>query len=145
MLSSEHNLNEKLVLVSSDFKRTRETAEILHSCLNVKDPIRFEPALRERGLGDLVEYHSVHKMWSLDYADPTHTSYNVESLMHMVSRLSNIVQQLDNEYNDRIIIMVSHGDPCQCIYTVFMGLSPNEFRKGPDDMKNCDIRELQDN
>ena len=132
------------MVVSSDFKRTRETAEIIHSNLSVKDSLRFEPALRERGLGELREYNSVHKMWALDYTDPTHTSFGVESVMHMVTRLSNIIQQLDKEYTDHIIIMVSHGDPCQCIHTVFMGLSPNEFRKTNDGMKNCEIRELKD-
>ena len=148
MLSSsvDQILSEKIVIVSSDFRRTRETAEILHSELGVKRPIRFEIALRERGLGSMnmtYNWDSVRQMWALDEVDPTHTEYNCESVMSMTVRTSRLVQQLDKEYNDMIIILVSHGDPCQCLYAIFIGLNPNEFRKIAG-MKNCEIRPLKE-
>ena len=143
MLKNEENLIEKLVILSSDFRRTRETAEIIHGKLGVKDPIRFNPALRERGLGTLVNYDSVHQMWAHDFADPTHNEFGVESVMEMVIRLSRIVVELDKEYTERIIILVSHGDPCMCIEAVCKGISPNEFRNNRD-IGNCEIRELND-
>jgi len=51
------------VVVSSDFKRTRETAEILHAHLLAKTPIRFEKALRERWYGafDMMPSRSKRK------------------------------------------------------------------------------------
>ena len=143
MLKNEESLIEKLVIVSSDFRRTRETAEILHGKLRVKDPIRFSPALRERGLGTLVNYDLVHQMWAHDFADPTHNEFGVESVMEMVVRLSRILVELDTEYTERIVILVSHGDPCMCIEAVCKGISPNEFRNNRD-ITNCEIRELKD-
>ena len=132
----------KLVIVSSDFRRTRETAEILHSELQVEHPIRFEIALRERLLGS-VQYDDMHQLWALDEADPTHNQFNCESVMMMTLRTSRLVQTLDREYDNQTIILVSHGDPCQCLHTLFIGLNPNEFRTHPG-MKNCEIRQLKD-
>lgn len=147
ILSNEANrsIEEKLLIVSSDFKRTRETAEILHKKLGVKEPIRFEPAIRERGLGEMVNYDMVHEMWAEDSVDPTHHKYGVESIMEMIHRLSGLVRQLDKEYNDRVIVLVSHGDTCQTLDSVFLGISPNEFRTKLPDYKNCEIRELKTN
>ena len=148
MLSSsvDQTLSKKLVIVSSDFKRTRETAEILHSELGVEQPIRFEIALRERGLGSMnmtYNWDNVPQMWALDELDPTHTEYNCESVMSMTVRTSRLVQQLDKEYNDMNIILVSHGDPCQCLHAIFIGLNPNEFRTIPG-IQNCEIRSLKE-
>lgn len=144
MLGSD-NLT-KLIIVSSDFKRTRETAEILHSELQVERPIRFEIALRERGLGSLDMTHcwdDIQQIWALDEIDPTHTQYDCESLMMMTLRTSRLIHQLDKESDNQIIILVSHGDPSQCLHALFMGLNPNEFRKYPG-IKNCEIRQLKE-
>ena len=144
LLSLEDDLSEKVLVVSSDFLRAKETAEIIHSNLVVKQPIRFEIALRERRMGDLdmkSDFNVVRKLWSQDRDDPTHNEYGAESVMEMVVRMSHLIQQLDKEYTGRIIVMISHGDPSQCIHTVFMGLSPCEFRTQPG-FQNCEIRQL---
>ena len=144
LLSLEDDLSEKVLVVSSDFLRTKETAEIIHSNLVIKQPIRFETALRERRMGDLdmtSDFNVVRKLWSHDRVDPTHNEYGAESVMEMVVRMSHLIQQLDKEYAGRIIVMISHGDPSQCIHTVFMGLSPSEFRTQPG-FQNCEIRQL---
>ena len=121
----------------------KQTAEIIHAELGVKASIEYKESLRERGLGkwDMGPGSIVEEMWAKDAADPTHKYNGVESVMEMVLRMSRLVQQLDREFEDHIIILVSHGDPCQCLHTVFIGLSPGEFRKLPD-FKNCEIREL---
>ena len=138
---------ERLLIVSSDFKRAKETAEILHACLGTVTPIRFETRLRERAFGTLHFKNVddfVKKVWDLDEADPTHNEFGVESVMEMVVRLSHLIQELNKEHSNRVIILVSHGDPCQCIHTVFKGINPNEFRKQPNGYANCEIRELQE-
>ena len=133
-------------MVSSDFLRTRETAEIIHKQLGVRAPLRLEEGLRERGLGQLdmqKDYESVRKMWELDEADPTNTLLGHECLTNLVMRMSRVIQKLNTEYDNHIIILVSHGDPAQAIHAVFSGKRPNEFRKYPG-LKNCDIRQLED-
>ena len=147
VLASEADLTDRLLIVSSDFKRAQETAEIIHTNLLVKEPIRFETSLRERSFGSLdMENVDAHcqQIWALDEADPTHNEYGIESVMEMVYRMSQIIQKLDKEYNGRVIIMVSHGDPSQCIHSVFAGMSPNEYRKSRNGIKNCEIRELKE-
>lgn len=132
--------------MSSDLRRARETAEILHKGLGVKEPIRFESSLRERGFGTLESLcvddnpvANLTKLWSLDEADPAHNEYGVESVMEMVMRMSRVIQELDKAHNDRVIVLVSHGDPCQCIHSVFMGISPNMFRKTGHGITNCEV------
>ena len=145
MLHSEHCLPEKLVIASSDFKRARETAEILHSQLQVKAPLRLEPALRERGFGTfhMTEAANYQKVWDVDVVDPTHTDFGNESVMDVVMRTSRLLQSLDDEFTDRIIILVSHGDTLQILSTLFFGCSPPEHRTLPN-LDNCDIRELKE-
>ena len=137
-----------MLIVSSDFKRAKETAEIVHANLGIKEPVQFETRLRERWFGSLdmqdLDNGNCKNVWELDEADPTHNEFGVESVMEMVLRMSHVIQRLDKEHDNRIIVLVSHGDPCQCIHTVFEGVSPNEFRKDRQGMKNCEIRELHD-
>ena len=132
-----------MIVFSSDFLRVKQTAEIIHKELGVVEPLQLKKDLRERGLGkwDMGPGDIVAEMWSKDAIDPTHKYNGVESVMEMVLRMSRLVQQLDNEFKDRIVILCSHGDPCQILHTVFIGLPPNEFRSQPD-FKNCEIREL---
>ena len=142
-MSGEQNLEERVVIFSSDFLRVKQTAEIIHGELKLKASIQYKEALRERGLGkwDMGPGSIVTEMWARDAADPTHKFNGVESVMEMVLRTSKLVEQLDREFEDRIIILVSHGDPCQCLHAVFIGIHPSEFRSLPD-FKNCEIREL---
>ena len=137
----------KMQLVSSDFLRTRQTAEILHSELQLKRPIKFEPRIRERGLGllELTPVSNVRDIWKQDEVDPTSSFNGIESLSSMALRLTRVVKDYDTEFQDLVIVLVSHGDPCQCIHSVFVGLPPNEFRAANRSYRNCEIRELAEN
>ena len=83
-------------------------------------------------------------MWRLDHSDPTHTTNGVESITSLVIRMTRIIKDLNDEYYDQVLILVSHGDPCQCLHSVFEGISPNEFRNGKKGFSNCEIRELKE-
>ena len=140
-----HCLPEKTLIVSSDFKRTRETAEIFHERLGLKHPIRYETALRERGFGELhmTGEENYRRVWELDVADPTHTAFGSESVMEVVLRTTRLLQSLDNEYQDLFVLLVSHGDTLQILSSTFFGVGPNEHRMLPN-LKPCDVRELRD-
>lgn len=144
-LLSDDEIN-KIQLVSSDFLRTRQTAEILHSELQLKRPIKFEPRIRERGLGslELGPVSSVHEMWKNDEMDPTAANNGVESVSSMTLRLTRVIKDYDTGCEDLVIVLVSHGDPCQCLHSFFIGLPPNEFRASGRGYGNCEIRELID-
>ena len=138
------HISEKLVVISSDFKRTVETATIIHKHFQVKAPLRLEPALRERGFGryHLTSESNAITVFKRDYEDPTHKDNGCESLMEMVLRLSRLLQSLDEEYTDKILLLVSHGDPLLTLFAVSSGVPPNERWTSLPHFANCDIREL---
>jgi broad specificity phosphatase PhoE len=139
-----NDISKDVVIVSSDFLRTHQTAEILHSQLHPEAPIRYEIGLRERWFGDLdmtIGVENFTKVFDLDVNDPTHTYCNSESLMSIVLRTTRLVQQLDKEYSDKVIILVSHGDPCMCLYSISVGVPPEAARQFHY-FTNCDIKQL---
>ena len=145
MLRSEHCLPEKLVVVSSDFKRAGETAEILHAQLQVKAPLRLEAALQARGLGrfHMTETDNHRRVWKVDPVDSKHTDFRKESVVHIIMRMSRLIRNLDEEFNNKIIVLVSHGGALRILSTLFFGLNPTEYKTVPK-LKNCEIRELKE-
>ena len=143
MLSSEADLPGKLVVVSSEFKRARETAEILHDHFNPTAPLRLEAALRERDFGELHLGPSerAEEIFQADIIDPTHTNYGCEPVMNVITRMSHLVQSLDREFQDHILVLVSHGDPLYYLACVMAGVPTTEFAASFE-FHNCDIREL---
>ena len=137
---------EKFVVISSDFRRARETAEILHDHFKVKTPLRLEEALRERGCGDLHKTSVMNAflpIFELDYTDPTHTEYGCESLMNCVIRMSRVLASVNEEFENRIIVLVSHGDPLHVLWAVITGVPPSERMNGAFPLfDNCDFREV---
>lgn len=132
------------MIISSDFKRTAETATIIHDHFQVRAPLCLEPVLRERGFGgyEHTSESSAFTLFKRDYEDPTHKDNGCESLMEMVLRLSRLLQSLDEEFSDRILVLVSHGDPLIALFAVCSGVPPNERWIRVPHFTNCDVREL---
>lgn len=145
------DLSEQLVVVTSDFTRTRETAEIIHKTLNVKIPLRLEPGLRERDVGDLdlkvmIENSSpsVFEVWEDDEKDVTRAKYNAESVVSVARRMSAVVKAVNQEFEGKIVLLVSHQDPLHILYSLFIDLPlPMHRKKQVPRIGNCDIRELR--
>ena len=136
-------LADKMIVISSDFMRTRETAEILHQHFSVETSLRLDPRLRERGVGNLEKKaeENYYKIMIKDKEDPTHTEEGVESVNSMVSRMTCAVRDLDKEFKDKIILLVSHGDPLLSLYSRCCGVSLCEYKK-LSPFQNCDVREV---
>lgn len=145
------DLSEQVVVISSDFTRTRETAEIIHKTLNLKIPLRLELGLRERDVGDLdlkvmIENSSpsVFEVWKDDEKDVTCARYNAESVVSVAQRMSAVVKAVNQEFKGKIVVLVSHQDPLHIIYSLFIGLPlPMHRKKQVPRIGNCDIRELR--
>lgn len=143
----------QIVVVSSDFKRTRETAEIVHSTLNAATKLRFDPGLRERDMGDLdlkvmneAMSPSIYDTWKDDETDISSAKYNVESVVSIATRMSSVVKSINQEFEGKIIVLVSHQDPLHILYSLFIGLPLSMHRNKQDPpIGNCDIRELVTN
>ena len=136
-------LAERVVVVSSDFKRTRETAEIIHSGLGVKAPLRFSPALWERNYGslNLKRVSTYGRLAALDMQDPNHTQLENESLMSVVKRTSDLMKKLDEEMEGKVILMVSHQEIAMLMQVINHGLPLENLYSIPE-IGNCEFIEL---
>lgn len=127
-LKNEHS---KAAIFSSDFKRARETAELVAEAMKqngislYKDDVILETRLRERFFGSLNgglddKYNDV---WKVDAIDPSHNEFGVESVNDVLKRTTNLVLELDEElskeYGECLCLLVAHGDVLQILQTGF--------------------------
>ena len=141
---------EQIVIISSDFKRTCETAEIIHATLNVETPLRFDKGLRERYVGDMdlmvVNDNmdpSVFNLWKEDEENVLHANHNAECVAAIASRMSSVVKAANKEFKGKVVIFVSHQDPLHILDSLFIGLPLSKHRRHVPPIGNCDIRELK--
>ncbi len=150
---------DDVVFYASDFARAYETAYHCRATLKdllpkglgaVKPKQRPTPAffttasLRERSFGifegnDHTNYANV---WEKDAIEPiSSTHFESESIASVLDRVIKLVNEIEDIYQDKIIVFVSHGDVCQITQTAFMSLDGRQHRSLPH-MNNCDVREL---
>jgi len=120
-------LDAATVIVSSDFTRARETAEIIADTLGVLR-IDHSPKLRERYFGTLERSHNSNyqKVWDKDQHDAGHTEEGVESVQSVLARTKELINELEGTYEGKNIVLVSHGDALQILQTAFEGVDPSE-------------------
>ena len=118
--------DESYRLISSDFRRARETAEILAGHLPTKQSsgaaIELDPRLRERffGIYDNTSDEHYELIWRNDRDDPERNRTDqVESGESVRDRTSALVKELEDKYDDQTIFLVSHGDSLQILQTAF--------------------------
>lgn len=160
-----HFLKETLVqshkdaVAKAEFKKETYTPAFLEKESNdsvktktktgtVARPIPFfsHPALRERFFGvfegacpsdDIYD-----QIWALDKTEePDSTHFNAESIQSVVTRTTELILELEQIWQNKIIILVSHGDITQIVQAVFASIDPRFHRSLPH-MDNCDVREL---
>lgn len=133
------------IMVSSIFKRARETAEIIHDTLGCTQPLQINEALNERGFGscDLKNSSIVYETWKNDAQDAVTTQHGIENVMSVLSRTSRLVKQLEDTYTDKDIILVSHGDPLRILLTSFVNIDPSQHASIRH-FDNAEVRILTD-
>ena len=113
-LTAEGMIGKKIdLIVSSPFTRTRETAAILQEKLGLSEAeVVFDDRLQEINVGDFDgkswgEYHryvqSVTKGWF------SHKIPGGESLQEVEWRTGAVLYELENKYQDKNILIVTHG------------------------------------
>lgn len=112
-------LGSSTLIISSDFKRTRETAQICQSELGCGQPL-LETALRERFFGKLEGTSGGRylEVWEADSQDDVHTPFGAESPRHLGHRLRSMLNRLDESYQNETILLVSHGDTLRFLQLV---------------------------
>lgn len=135
-------LDLSTIIVSSDFTRAKETAEIVKDIL-LAGNVTFTPKLRERYFGDWERKHSRHyqNVWDDDIKNPHHKNNNVESSEEVLNRTTGLIIELEGKYSGKRILLVSHGDALQILQTAFEKVSPAKHRSLPH-LNTAEIREL---
>ena len=136
-------LDDSVVIVSSDFLRARESADIAHEVTHAMTPVQLTTKLRERFFGDLDGKGNVHyrDVWARDAVDSSHTDWGVESADAVQSRTTSMVVDLEQVYSGRTIILAGHGDSLQIGETGFQKISPRLHRQLPP-LQNAELRRL---
>lgn len=117
-------------IYSSDFKRARETAELVHAQLACIHPIRWNAKLRERNFGDfeLGPDSNYSITWAQDAVDGAHTNNNVESAEAVMTRVTGLVNELENQFTGETFLLVAHGDTLQILQAAFSRLTASQQR-----------------
>lgn len=115
----ESLLDRNVVIVASDFLRTKETARVVQDALRCKPPI-WEKGLRERFFGKLEgdSGNRYKEVWEQDSKDPVQTLYGAESPKHLALRLARTMEKIDAQFESQTILLVSHGDTLRFLQLV---------------------------
>ena len=105
-------LNADIHLLSSDFKRARETAEIVHQTLLCDHEIVFDERLRERHFGDFELKVDTHypEIWAMDKRHQGHNEHNVETVRSVVQRAMAVVNDFEKHFDNETCLLIAHGD-----------------------------------
>lgn len=133
-------LDKNTIIYSSDFKRARETAEIVKTILKTEE-IHLTELLRERFFGNFEKTSNTNYnlIWEKD-ADPNHIFNNVESVNNVLNRTKKLINDLEKKYQNKIILLVSHGDSLQILQTFFEKINPSAHRS----LKHLNLREIRE-
>ena len=135
--------NDNIFIISSDFLRAKQTAEITHNLLNTQHPIEYNISLRERFFGELNGQSDEHyqDVWNLDKDNADHQEFDAESANQVVARVAALINQLEAKYTDKYFLLVAHGDVLQLLQTWFQRVSASEHR-GLSHLATAEIRLL---
>lgn len=134
-------------VVSSAMRRARRTAEPIAAACGL--PLRIEPTLHERRVGELSGQAFLHgdgiwpktlRRWmagELTYAPP-----GAESFADIADRVVPVWQRLTAEFAGRSLVVVAHGVVCKVLMlSVALGWSPADwYRMGA--IANLGVSEL---
>ena len=142
-LQRETGLDESTVVVSSDFARALESAEMAHDWLQCKTPLVIDARLRERFFGELelgpdTAYADV---WQQDAADATIEFCGSESAQQVMARVTELVIELERNHRASCFLLVSHGDALQILQAAF-ARQPASLHRTLEHLQTAEIRPL---
>jgi len=136
-----HFFKSSPLIISSDFCRTRETAQVLMRNLpDVGIEYIENIELRERFFGeyDGLSANFYEPVWNegIDYSEK-----GIESVNSVLDRTTSLILDLEHQYVNRSIFLVSHGDPLLILEAGIKQMEVSRFRELKY-FDNAEIREL---
>lgn len=136
-------LTKDSIIFSSDFSRAKETAEIVRKALNAQQ-VQITKLLRERNFGDFEnsDHTNYQKVWDFDKVSANHREHNVESINAVLDRTTSLITDLEQRYENKVILLVSHGDTLQILQAGFQKINPTKHRS-LQYLETAEIRRMQ--
>ncbi len=121
------------LIVSSPFRRARESAAIARTVLGSEAPLVIDARLRERHFGALEGQSAARyeEIWNADAADPCNCRHGAEAAAAVRSRTVDLILDLEREHDARCILLVAHGDTLQLLWTAFACRDAATHRERP--------------
>jgi broad specificity phosphatase PhoE len=119
-------------VVCSDFLRTIQTATLSTKIMGLPHP-QFETGLRERFFGDWEGKTDTHypDIWKLDKDAASQTAQKIETVNQVRLRGLKVIERLEQQFQNEVILLVSHGDMLQILLTAFVGVTADQHRTLP--------------
>ncbi|MBI2068774.1 MAG: class I tRNA ligase family protein [Candidatus Yanofskybacteria bacterium] len=113
------------LIISSPFKRTKETAHLVAEAFGLK--VSIDERIGEFNHGSICEGRTSHvcglekepRKWDTKYGDE-------ESWADLRRRMSQALRDIDSKHEGKRILLVSHGDPIWILETFTLGLTKEE-------------------
>ncbi|MFR5951438.1 MAG: histidine phosphatase family protein [Clostridia bacterium] len=126
------------LIICSPLKRAKKTAEIINEGRNI--PIIFDDQIIERNFGEFEgEKIKFDEFW--DYN--AHPRYQrAETIQEIISRISNFLDKIKEEYKDKNVLLVTHGCVSIAINCYFKGI-PEDGKLINYCLHNCEVQEFE--
>jgi broad specificity phosphatase PhoE len=137
-------LDMSTMIISSDFKRARESAEVIYKILKCETAIRSDVRLRERNFGslELSTDDNYARVWNMDESNPDNQLLGVESPNQVMRRVSALIAEYETDFSGKTLLLVSHGDALQILQTAFQKQDASRHRS-QQHLKTAEIRPLK--
>ena len=122
------------VFFCSPLLRTSQT----YNNLNIKDiPIFYDDRIKERNSNSMV-YADVETLDNNIWYDGTKNIIykDSEGFKSIINRTESILNDIKNNYKDKNVLIVTHGDVCKAVYLYF---NPNTQDISKFQQNNCEI------
>ncbi|MFZ2886293.1 MAG: class I tRNA ligase family protein [Minisyncoccia bacterium] len=124
-------------ILTSPFKRTRQTAEILAKELSIpSEKILIEQQLHEIEMGDLsgIKHAEWHKLYPENVERFSRAPKGGETHTEVRQRMGKFLLDLETKYAEKRILIVSHGTPLLLLIGVVNGFSKEKIVAVHDEM-----------
>ncbi|MCK9578413.1 histidine phosphatase family protein [bacterium] len=118
-------------IISSDILRTRQTSDIISNIIGYdKNKIRFDERLRDINWG-IFGGKTIDEGWAFYKNDMKKRFYIApeggETWQDCRARVIEVLNELENEFNNKNILIISHGDPLWLLEGYILGISDDDL------------------